>query len=496
MNTGRSQAARAALTAAEALRAIERRMVAAGASPSAGPNTPSAQNLTHYLALREADARPLQDQLRQLGLSSLGRAEACTLATVRAAARAAEALAGAPTPGAHDDPPSPVPIERADELRDARAELALGPCPEGRGTRVMVTLPTAASHDPAFARSLLDAGADIARLNAAHDDPEAWGRMIAHLRTAEHELGRARTRVHLDLAGPNPRTGPMPPEHPRVRVRTGDRVTLAADRSAILDHNHVRLACSLPEVFAHAEPGQRLFFDDGRVACTIGRVTGDALELAVDDAGPDGTKLAEGKGINLPDTDLKLPSLMPADLASLDYVARTPDIDTVGLSFVRSANDIRACAERLPEGVALVAKIETRPGFESLPEILLALLERPAGAVMIARGDLAVEVGVERLAEAQEEILWLCEASHVPVIWATQVLGRLAKTGRASRAEVTDAAMAGRAECVMLNKGPHITRAVRTLDDILRRMRDHQSKKRAMLRPLGLARRFAMRSGV
>jgi pyruvate kinase len=103
---------------------------------------------------------------------------------------------------------------------------------------------------------------------------------------------------------------------------------------------------------------------------------------------------------------------------------------------------------------------------------------------MIARGDLAVEVGFERLAEVQEEILWACEAAHVPVIWATQVLDTLARTGLASRAEVTDAAMADRAECVMLNKGPNIAKAIGTLDSILRRMRGHQDKKRSLLRRL------------
>ena len=105
-------------------------------------------------------------------------------------------------------------------------------------------------------------------------------------------------------------------------------------------------------------------------------------------------------------------------------------------------------------------------------------------AVMIARGDLAVECGWERLAELQEEILWLCEAARLPVIWATQVLEQEAKKGQASRAEITDAAMSQRADCVMLNKGPHIIAAIRMLDDILRRMQGHQYKKMARLRKL------------
>ena len=103
---------------------------------------------------------------------------------------------------------------------------------------------------------------------------------------------------------------------------------------------------------------------------------------------------------------------------------------------------------------------------------------------MIARGDLAVEVGAERLAEVQEEVLWLCEAAHVPAIWATQVLESLAKKGFPSRAEITDAAMGARAECVMLNKGPRIVDAITTLDVILQRMAAHQDKKTPLLRRL------------
>src|SRR5262245_30654127 len=116
--------------------------------------------------------------------------------------------------------------------------------------------------------------------------------------------------------------------------------------------------------------------------------------------------------------------------------------------------------------------------------MLLEAMKAPRCAVMIARGDLAVECGYERLAEVQEEILWLCQAAHVPVIWATQVLETLAKSGLPSRAEITDAAMGERAECVMLNKGPHVLDAIHTLDGILQRMQSHQAKKNPLLRPL------------
>jgi len=163
----------------------------------------------------------------------------------------------------------------------------------------------------------------------------------------------------------------------------------------------------------------------------------------------------------------------------------------VELSFANTVKDVESLQSHLARmGVpppAIVLKIETRRGFENLPEMLLAAMRAPSCGVMIARGALAVECGFERLAEVQEEILWVCEAAHVPVIWATQVLETLARDDIPSRAEITDAAMGQRAECVMLNKGPHVIHAIRVLDDILRRMRAHQTKKSVMLRELHVA---------
>jgi pyruvate kinase len=164
----------------------------------------------------------------------------------------------------------------------------------------------------------------------------------------------------------------------------------------------------------------------------------------------------------------------------------------VGMSFVQDVSDVRALQDRLleltktPPGIVL--KIETRRAFDQLPALIFAAMRLPRFGVMIARGDLAVESGFERMAEVQEEMLWICEAAHCPAIWATQVLESLAKNGAPSRAEITDAAMGNRAECVMLNKGPHIVQAVQTLDNILRRMEHHQAKKQSMLRELRLAR--------
>ncbi|MCK9282995.1 MAG: pyruvate kinase [Rhodocyclaceae bacterium] len=246
------------------------------------------------------------------------------------------------------------------------------------------------------------------------------------------------------------------------------------------------IACTLPEIFVQVRKGERVWFDDGRIGGSIRRIHADWIEVEITNARDGGECLAGDKGINLPDSQLDLPALTPKDLQDLALAVRKADL--VGLSFAQRGEDVMALRGHLSRlGVpqlGVVVKIETRRGFENLPQILFAAMANRAAGVMIARGDLAVECGYERLAEVQEEILWATEAAHMPVIWATQVLETLAKTGLPSRAEITDAAMGERAECVMLNKGPHIVDAIRTLDDILKRMQAHQAKKRTLLRAL------------
>jgi pyruvate kinase len=281
-------------------------------------------------------------------------------------------------------------------------------------------------------------------------------------------------------------------------LRVGDTLMLTrafmAGHPAIYDEqgrlfSPATVSLTLPEIFGQVRPGEPIWFDDGKIGGTIRDVDCDAISVEITHAAPQGSKLEADKGINLPESELRLPPLTTNDQRALEFIARHADM--VGYSFVRDAHGVRELRRRLAdlggEHVGIILKIETRKAFESLPDLLLAAMHGGPVGVMIARGDLAIECGFERLAEVQEEILWFAEAAHVPVIWATQVLERLAKDGIPSRAEITDAAMASRAECVMLNKGPYIVDALRSLDDILRRMETHQAKKRSMMRSLKLA---------
>ncbi len=274
-------------------------------------------------------------------------------------------------------------------------------------------------------------------------------------------------------------------------LRSGDAVVLTRDLTPAApwrhgQSGHARVGCTFSEAFGAAKVGQRVIFDDGKLTGVIERAAADELHVRIGTASPRGSRLRAEKGINLPDTDLRVAAVSESDLPLLEVAAAHADI--VALSFLRNEHDVDKVHEYLrrvrADHLGLILKIETTAAFARLPEILLHAMRSPLVGVMIARGDLAVEAGYERLAEVQEEILWLCEAAHLPVIWATEVLDQLARTGQPSRAEVTDAAMGQRAECVMLNKGPQIDTAIVVLDNILRRMSGHQRKKTALLRPL------------
>lgn len=298
--------------------------------------------------------------------------------------------------------------------------------------------------------------------------------------------------------------GQLAPLDGFINLKAGDTIlvyrTPIIGKGAHFDDNGLiqpaRVSCSLPQILDKATIGESVWFDDGKIGGSITGVEEAYISVSITHSKPQGTRLRSFKGINLPDTNIDLPALTDEDIAILPFVVEHADI--IGMSFVNHPSDVdelirlanEQCTAKGITPPGIVLKIETRRAFDRLPSLLLSGMKAEKLGVMIARGDLAVECGFERLAEVQEQILWVCEAAHVPVIWATQVLEGLAKQGLPTRAEISDAALGQRAECIMLNKGEHIVEATRSLDDILRRMQDHQTKKRSLLRKLHLADKF------
>ena len=546
----------------------------------------SALNLAHYVGLRRDDLRRLQLDLAEIALSSLGRCEGHVADTLERIVR----WLGGPV---SDNATLKLDAAAAEKMLRENAVALFGPRPRDRHVYVMVTAPEATDISTAWADAVLEAGADVLRINAAHESPAEWEAAIGLIRRRAAALKRE-VRVFIDLAGPKlrgeirhkqpfvlhlPRSKdrlgrttaptsvelvahyvagaqlPVPARWLReikpgdsllltdaggrarklvVRERVRDRVRAECNRSLYLTAglglawkrgrrvrargrvgayprqpapvwlspgdrigiraagaNRGRLAslyCAEPDVLACVRPGERVFLDDGRIEGIVEGVSSGALRCRVLQTAKRPARLRSGKGIAFPDSRVPPRSLDAEDERVLDFALA--HADGVEVSFVNTPEDVSLVGERIAKagraGFGMILKLETRQAMANLADILFCAMRYDPVGIMIARGDLAVELSFERLAEMQEELLWFGEACHLPVVWATQVLDSLAHTGVPTRAEITDAAMSMRAECVMLNRGPHIAAAVRMLVDIIRKMEMHQYKKRAMFRPLGL----------
>lgn len=444
----------------------------------------SAENLLHYLILRSEDIRSLQDELHVLGLSSLASSESHILSQVQAILQLLGKEISAENSSACN-------YFTGKELLSERSSRMFGAKTDPMIPYIMVTFDADFADNHHLIRSLLKSGMNVARINCAHDDKETWGKMIDMVRKTSFDL-EIPCKIYMDLAGPKMRTILLGrgKKEGKVMLHEGEFISFT-EKDADFDPLTTVIGCSESGVVPQLQTGQRVMFDDGLIAATVWRVEGDIATLQVQRVSTKKSTLKSEKGINFPDSHLDLPSLTSQDLEILPFVCQHADL--IGYSFVRKPSDINQLQQEIDvhggKG-SVILKIETPEAVENLPALLFQGMKQPQFGVMIARGDLAVEIGFERMSEIQEEILWICEAAHVPVIWATQVLETLNKSGVATRSEVTDAAHAAMAECVMVNKGEHVIQVIETLRDILHRSGGHHIKKRYTFRPMRIATRY------
>lgn len=460
----------------------------------------SATNFIRYLKLRTFDLRKIQFRLSALGLSSISHSERHVLANVENILHFLYLSQGKHFEANFNLGEHPVNFLESQRVLKRNTKRLLKTTKSARRTAIMVTLSDRAI-DYEHVKALVIAGMEIARINCSHEDRQVWEKMVRNVRLAVEETGMACT-IYFDLAGPKLRISTIKKTGKKgkkayILLHPGDLLHLYLEENhgmpGTLDGGEFPAAfCGVKQIFEDVRLGDSIWFDDGKIGGLIEEIHKQHLVIKITKTNPKGGKLKEEKGINLPHTDLNLPSLTQEDLANLPFVAAHADI--IGFSFVRKPKDVQLLQEELEKlnksDIGLVLKIENEEAFNNLPSLILQGMRSPTLGIMTARGDLAVELGAERLSEVQEQILWLCEAALIPNIWATQVLETLAKKGIAARAEITDAAMSARSECVMLNKGDHILDAVKTLVNILERMEEHQYKKQGTLRLLKVAERF------
>jgi pyruvate kinase len=445
----------------------------------------SARNFLHYLVLRSEDIRGLQDLLHINGLSSLSSSESHIhrqLQSIR------QVLGHSYTLKELD----PCTFSFSMNSLEEKSKFLFGIKSEPEIPSIMVTFDASFAGNYALIKSLLQNGMNVARINCAHDDENTWAKMINKLKKASRNSGIP-CKIYMDLAGPKIRTVILGKgkKKGRVKIKDGQLIWLAESIEGFDKEDYV-ISPNENGILQMLKIGERVYIDDGLIRAIVEKIEDNKVGIRITRDSSKRGEIKSNKGINFPDSDIDIPALTSYDLKCLPFISANADL--IGFSFVRNTTDMALLRSLLVEindqTPALILKIETPDAVKNLPSLLIEGMKMKGFGVMIARGDLAVEIGFERLVEIQEEILWICEAAHIPVIWATQVLESLNKSGMASRSEVTDAGHAAYAECVMLNKGAHTIEVIETLKNILHRSASHRKKKRFTFRKLEIAARF------
>jgi pyruvate kinase len=327
--------------------------------------------------------------------------------------------------------------------------------------KIVCTLgPAVASY--AGVRALVAAGMDVARLNLSHGRYEDHRRNYEWVRRASDESSRS-VGVLADLQGPKIRLGAF--DGGRTVWRAGDTVAVTTERVLGTAHRVSTTYAGLP---ADVAPGDRLLVDDGNLALRVETVDPPDVICRVTEGGP----VSDAKGLSLPDAEVAVPALSERDVGDLRF-ALGLRVDMVALSFVRSADDATAVRSVLAEegaaGVGIIAKIEKPQAVDRLPQILDAF-----DGIMVARGDLGVEMALEQVPLVQKRAIVMARRTGKPVIVATQMLESMTTHSRPTRAEVSDVANAvlDGTDALMLSAetsvGAHPELAVQTMDRIAR----------------------------
>jgi pyruvate kinase len=329
-------------------------------------------------------------------------------------------------------------------------------------TKIVATVGPA-SRDPAILRSLFLSGANVLRLNFSHGSPDEHRQVMESARAISAELG-IYTALLQDLPGPKVRTGPLADGATSVRLNRGARFVITSEQ---VEGTAERVSASYRDLPADVAIGKRLYLQDGQIALLVVAKSATEIDTTVEFGG----NLRGTVGINYPDGSLNIASVTERDFEFLEFGLQH-DVDYVALSFVRSAEDVERAKAFMAERnkrVPVIAKIEKHEALDELDNIIAA-----ADGVMVARGDLGIEVPIETVPIIQKQIIAKCNRASKPVVTATQMLESMVSSPRPTRAEATDVANAilDGTDAVMLSTetalGAYPTEAVRTMAEIAR----------------------------
>lgn len=310
-----------------------------------------------------------------------------------------------------------------------------------------------------FIEELAKAGVNVVRMNSAHLELEGFTKIVKHTREADESLG-----IIMDTKGPEIRTT-VTDTGDKVEFKLGDKVTFRGCPEGKTSSTEICL--NYPHIAQAVKPGNRLLIDDGEMGFTVTAVTGEIVEAIAENDGCLGSR----KSVNIPGVKIDLPAVTERDARNIGYAAQL-GVDFIAHSFVRSAADVHAVQAVLDSYGAktkIISKIENQEGIDNFDEILEA-----SYGIMVARGDLGIEVPAERIPGIQNMMVSKCIAAHKPVIVATQMLHTMIEHPRPTRAEISDVANAvyQRADAMMLSgetaNGKYPIEAVKTMTNVAR----------------------------
>lgn len=315
------------------------------------------------------------------------------------------------------------------------------------------------SEDPKILRQLIEAGMNVARLNFSHGSHEEHKERIDRIRAVGKELGK-NVAILLDTKGPEIRTGVLGVDE--VELVAGERFTLTADT---VEGDATRVSISYPGLVNDVHPGSTILIDDGLIGLTVEKVDGNNIHCRIENGGP----LKSRKGVNVPGVSVNLPGITEKDVADILFGIKE-SVDFIAASFVRKAGDVMEIRRLLEENMAnihIISKIENQEGIKNLDAILEA-----SDGLMVARGDLGVEVPAEDVPIHQKQLIRQCNDRGKPVITATQMLDSMQRNPRPTRAEASDVANAifDGTDAIMLSgetaNGKYPVEAVETMANI------------------------------
>lgn len=389
--------------------------------------------------------------------------------------------------------PKVAEFQRGRQILENNTEEIFGKRPSDYKTRIMVTMPKEAGEDKKLVRELINSGMNIARINMSHDDEKTYSAIIKNLKDEAKELGKE-IKISFDISGPKLRIKWIFTYEKDSKVAVGDKIKIvdSINNVTLEGSPKVQIGTTVPNILKSLKVDQRVLLDDGVLEGKVIKVEEHSADIVITRVSGKSLRIKAEKGLNFPDTDLDVEILDEKDKKDLKFALEHGDI--ICFSFVRSKEDIIKIKKEMinidenkAKKIPIMAKIENVEAVKHLAEIILTGASENPFSVMIARGDLAVEIGYIRLAELQQEISWICEAASIPVVWATEVFSNLVDNGIPTRAEVTDATEGALSECIMLNKGNYIVDAVKMLVKIFKNVEVHQYKKTPQLRALDIA---------